>query len=306
MKDDLAPVSVVIAAYNAEKTLGAALASALGQSVRPAQVIVVDDGSQDGTASVAASFPEVLLLKQDNQGPSAARNTGIAGVSQPWVAFLDADDVWLPDKLTRQLTASARHPSAVLVAGDWVRTLDEGAAVEEAARPAVPSETLMGYRDVLVLNRFQTSTVLVRTEVLRACGGFVPALDGAEDWDMWLRCAKQGEIVKLDVPLVVYRDEPTGYSKDLVRLYDRMLVMLERERRDTSLSRAAFARVLAWHHLRFAVAFALARQPGQARRVARELRSAGLVRYVPAAVVTYLGPFLGGRVLSRLRRPRGT
>lgn len=305
MTDDLAPVSVVIAAYDAEKTLGAAVASALGQAVRPAQVIVVDDGSQDGTASVAASFPEVLLVKQDNQGPSAARNTGIANVTQPWVAFLDADDVWLPDKLTRQLAASARHPSAVLLAGDWVRTFDESGAARSTTRTATASETLMGYGDVLVLNRFQTSTVLVRTEVLRACGGFDPALDGAEDWDMWLRCAARGEIVKLDIPLVIYRDEPTGYSKNLVRLYDRMLVMLDRERRDTPLPKAAFARVLTWHHLRFVVAFAQARQPDQARRVARELRSAGLVRYVPAAAATYLAPFLGGRVVRRLRRRRG-
>ncbi|MBM9508243.1 glycosyltransferase family 2 protein [Actinacidiphila acididurans] len=305
MTDDLAPVSVVIAAYNAEKTLGAAVASALGQGVRPAQVIVVDDGSQDGTASVAASFPEVLLVKQDNQGPSAARNTGIANVTQPWVAFLDADDVWLPDKMTRQLAASARHPSAVLLAGDWVRTFDESRAAESTTRTAATGETLMGYGDVLVLNRFQTSTVLVRTEVLRTCGGFDPALDGAEDWDMWLRCAAQGDIVKLDTPLVIYRDEPTGYSKNLVRLYDRMLVMLDRERRDTPLSKAAFARVLTWHHLRFAVAFAQARQPDQARRAVRELRSAGLTRYVPAATVTYLAPFLGGRVVRRLRRPRG-
>jgi glycosyltransferase involved in cell wall biosynthesis len=302
MTDEVAPVSVVIAAYNAEKTLGAAVASALGQVVRPAQVIVVDDGSRDGTASVAASFPEVLLVKQDNQGPSAARNTGIGRVSQPWVAFLDADDVWLPDKLARQLAASARHPSAVLLAGDWVRTPPgSGAGESTTGVAAAGDERLMGYQDVLVLNRFQTSTVLVRSEVLRTCGGFDPALDGAEDWDMWLRCAKLGEIVKLDVPLVIYRDEPTGYSKNLVRLYGRMLTMLDRERRGTSLPGAAFARVLAWHHLRFAVAFVLARQPGQVRRVVRELRSAGLIRYMPGAVVIYLVPFLGGRVVRRLR-----
>lgn len=302
MTDDVAPVSVVIAAYNAEKTLGAAVESALAQAVRPAQVIVVDDGSQDGTASVAASFPEVLLVQQDNQGPSAARNTGIGRASQPWVAFLDADDVWLPDKLARQLAASARHPAAVLLAGDWVRTSDGlGAAESTTDVAAAGDERVMGYRDVLVLNRFQTSTVLVRTEVLRTCGGFDPALDGAEDWDMWLRCAKLGVIVKLDVPLVIYRDEPTGYSKNLVRLYGRMLAMLDRERRGTSLPAAAFAHVLAWHHLRFVVAFLLARQPGQVRRVVRELRSAGLVRYMPGAAVIYLAPFLGGRVVRRLR-----
>lgn len=127
-------------------------------------------------------------------------------------------------------------------------------------------------------------------------------LDGAEDWDLWLRCAKLGTAVKLDVPLVVYRDEPTGYSKDLPRLYRRMLLMLNRERTGTSLPAAAFAQVLTWHHLRFALAFLLAGQSDHTRGVLRDLRGAGLGRHVPAAAVRYLAPFLGGRVMRRLRR----
>ena len=112
MAEDLAPVSVVIAAYNAELTLGPALASALAQLPPPAQVIVVDDGSTDGTAAVAASFPGVEVIEQRNQGPSAARNCGIRAASQPWVAFLDADDLWLPGKLARQLAIAHRRPEA--------------------------------------------------------------------------------------------------------------------------------------------------------------------------------------------------
>ncbi|MEY9950225.1 glycosyltransferase family 2 protein [Kitasatospora sp. GAS1066B] len=297
MPEQPAPVSVVIAAYNAEHSLGPALASALRQAPAPAQVIVVDDGSKDATAAVAASFPEVLVIRQENQGPSAARNTGIQAANQPWVAFLDADDLWLPGKLARQLAAAHRHPGAVLLAGDWVRS------EAEYQVPQGPElESLLSYRDVLVLNRFQTSTVLVRTEVLADCGGFDPSLDGAEDWDLWLRCAKRGMSVKLDLPLVVYRDEPAGYSKDLPRLYGRMLRMLDRERSGTALTAAAFARVLTWHHLRFALAFLLAGKPALCRGVLREVRLTGLVRHVPGAAVGYLLPFLGGRVARRLRR----
>ncbi|MCC9309791.1 glycosyltransferase [Kitasatospora sp. RB6PN24] len=302
---EVAPVSVVIAAYNAAPTLGAALSSALGQVPRPAQVIVVDDGSQDGTARVAAAFPEVLVVRQRNQGPSAARNAGIRESSQPWVAFLDADDVWLPGKLARQLAALGEHPHAVLLAGDWVRELPEGpggAVVGPALDQPVLSR-VVGYRDVLVLNRFQTSTVLVRAEVLGRVGGFDPALDGAEDWDLWLRCARHGTVIKLDAPLAVYRDEPGGYSKDLGRLYTRMLTMLGRERRGGVLPAAAFAQVLTWHYLRFAVAFALAGQPAGARTVLTDLRAAGLARHVPAATARYLAPFLGGRAVRRLRIP---
>ncbi|GAB2718987.1 glycosyltransferase family 2 protein [Kitasatospora kifunensis] len=301
MAEDLAPVSVVIAAYNAELTLGPALASALAQLPPPAQVIVVDDGSKDGTAAVAASFPGVEVIEQRNQGPSAARNCGLRAATQPWVAFLDADDLWLPGKLARQLAIAHRRPEAVLLAGDWVRT-PSALSRPDGNAMAPETETVLHYRDLLVLNRFQTSTVLVRTEVLTACGGFDPALDGAEDWDLWLRCARLGPAVKLDVPLVVYRDEPTGYSKDLPRLYRRMLMMLHRERPGTSLTEAGFARVLAWHHLRFALAFLLAGQPHHSRGVLRELRDTGLARHVPGAAVGYLLPFLGGRVLRRLRR----
>jgi glycosyltransferase involved in cell wall biosynthesis len=311
MTDSTAPVSLVIAAYNAEPTLGAALASALAQVPRPAQVIVVDDGSRDATASIAASFPEVQLITQPNQGPSAARNTGIRAATQPWVAFLDADDLWLPGKLSRQLAALERHPDAVLLAGDWVRT-DPGPCADAATTgptgptsptsPTGPTETEPTYRDLLLLNRFQTSTVLVRAEVLAATGGFDPALDGAEDWDLWLRCSKLGSVVKLDVPLVVYRDEPQGYSKNLTRLYTRMLRMLDRERADTPLAAAAFGQVLVWHHLRFAVAFLLAGQRVEARRAWRDLRAAGLIGHVPAAGARYLFPFLAGRLTRRLRR----
>ncbi|MGF1429037.1 glycosyltransferase family 2 protein [Kitasatospora sp. LaBMicrA B282] len=297
MSEQPAPVSVVIAAYNAQRTLGDALASVLRQSPRPAQLIVVDDGSTDDTARVVAGYPEAQLIRQPNQGPSAARNTGIAAATQPWVAFLDADDLWLPGRLARQLTAARRHPGAVLLAGDWVRT------GEEYREPTgLVGETLLGYRDLLVMNRFQTSTVLVRTEVLADCGGFDPTLDGAEDWDLWLRCAKHGLSVKLDLPLAVYRDEPAGYSKDLPRLYGRMLSMLDRERAGTALTAAAFARVLTWHHLRFAVAFLLAGKPALSRGVLREVRLTGLARHVPGAAVGYLLPFLGSRVRRRLRR----
>lgn len=296
MDQDVAPVSVVIAAYNAEPTLRAALQSALRQDPRPAEVIVVDDGSEDGTASVAAAFPEVRVVKQANAGPSAARNTGIAEASQPWIAFLDADDLWLPDRLARQLATLRRYPQAGLLAGDWVRDEDE---TGPATRGTV---SLPGYRDILLLNRFQTSTVLVRAELLQRSGGFDPSLDGAEDWDLWLRCAALAPVVKLDEPLVVYRDEPDGYSKDLIRLYRRMLPMLQREQHRSDLNPGTFARIMAWHHLRFAVAFLLAGQREQLSEVITDLRLAGLLRHVPAATVLYLAPFLARRALRRLRQ----
>jgi len=99
-----ADVSVIVPAYNAQATLAAALRSALQQSVPPLEVLVVDDGSVDGTAAVAETFgPQVRLIRQPNGGPGAARNTGIRAARGAWIGLLDADDTWLPTKLEHQL-----------------------------------------------------------------------------------------------------------------------------------------------------------------------------------------------------------
>ncbi|MDP3861518.1 MAG: glycosyltransferase family A protein [Phaeovulum sp.] len=98
------PYGVVIPAYNAARTLAEALASVLGQSVPPAEVVVVDDGSSDNTATIAAGFaPRVRVLRQSNTGPGAATTRGVQEITSPILAFLDADDLWLPGKMQLQL-----------------------------------------------------------------------------------------------------------------------------------------------------------------------------------------------------------
>ena len=293
--------SVVVPAYNAEATLERAVRSALAQQPAADEVILVDDGSTDRTAEVARGIGGVRLLTQDNQGPSAARNLGLSEVQSPWVAFLDADDWWLDEKTAEQLTALSVHPDAVLLASDWVR---EPAAGGTVAIPATGERRVseLDYSRILVLNRFQTSTVIARTDVVRRLGGFDPALDGVEDWDMWLRIAREGRIVKVDAPLVVYRDESAGYSKNLQRVYLTMLAMLAREKARSELSAREFDRMMAWHHERFAVGFWLAGQRAQAVRALADLRDDKLLAAAPGAAVRYLLPFLGARVRRRLSR----
>ncbi|HZU79677.1 MAG TPA: glycosyltransferase family 2 protein, partial [Acidimicrobiales bacterium] len=181
-----APVTVVVPAYQSEGTVAVALASVAGQTAAPVKVVVVDDGSSDGTADAArAAMPGATVITQANAGPSAARNRALEEVDTPWVAFLDADDRWHREKLADQLEAAGRHPHAVVVASDWVR--DELAF---PPKPAQVTETVFDAADLLVLNRFQTSTALCRTEVVRALGGFRSELDGVEDWDMWWRLSE--------------------------------------------------------------------------------------------------------------------
>jgi len=293
-------VSVVIAAHNAAGTLSTAIGSVLSQSCPPLEVIIVDDGSTDDTVAVTEGFGgSVRVISQPQAGPSAARNAGIAAARGRWIAFLDADDRWHPSKLALQLASARRHPKTVLIASDWTR------AVPVQSLPMLIDEHTITEHDLLVLNRFQTSTVLLDRDVAMQVGGFDPKLDGAEDWDLWLRTANAGIVAKLECPLVQYVDRPDGYSKDLGRVYDAMLLMLQREfegRHPSPSNRAIYA----WHLLRWAVAFRLAGEAERTRRCLSDLRRLGLVSAVPCASIRYLVPFLLGRVTRRLRRTGST
>ena len=288
-------VSVVIPAYNSRELIGTALESVFGQTYSPVEVIVVDDGSTDGTDEwVRAHYPSIQVVRTANQGPSGARNQGIQMASGDYVAFLDADDVWHPGKLEAQIEVMERHADVGLVASDWTRAGQFGKV------PDVLPVSWITYEDMLKLNRFQTSTVLMRKLVLNGLEGFDRRVDGAEDWDLWLRASTNTRIGKIDYPLVMYRDVPTGYSKDVWRVYETMQPMLNKHRNSAPLSPHAFRVIEAWHHLRFGVAFFLMHDRGHARASLRNISQQRLwLASVPAAV-RYLIPFLWARYRRRI------
>lgn len=288
----MAFISVIIPAYNAKATIGEAIDSVLAQSVSVDEIIVVDDGSTDDTAGlVEASYPMVRLERVPNGGPSKARNHGIRLAHGEWLAFLDADDRWHQDKLAAQMAARG---NAELIASDWVRGTD----FLPVPNP-VPISTLT-YRDMLVMNQFQTSTVVMSRSLAKKLEGFDAAVDGAEDWDFWLRASAETTIVKVDWPLVQYRDVATGYSKDVWRVYTTMQPMLDKHRGTKAIAAREFGVLEAWHHLRFWVAFWLAHDRVHAAAAWKNAMKPGMRRYVPAAGVRYLLPFLR----ERLRRRR--
>lgn len=290
---------MVVPVYNNQDTVVAAIQSALDQVPAPAEVLVVDDGSTDASAAAVRQAyggdARVRLIQQDNAGPSQARNRGIDEAAEGYLAFLDADDEWLADKLALQTHVLASEPAVGLVACDWVRDRP-GAGAAAHASAAGPPWSRLTYRDCLVLNRFQTSTVLMRTELARGLGGFDASVDGAEDWDLWVRAAQVAGVVKLNRPLVVYRDVATGYSKDVWRVYQTMHGLLDKHR---ATAPRGFGTIEAWHHLRFFVALHLMGERAHAREALAAALAPRLRWRVPAATIAYLVPFLYRRRLRR-------
>lgn len=171
-------ISVVIPAYNAAGLLPAALESVFNQTVRPHEVIVVDDGSRDATAEVAGRFPAVTVIRQENGGPGAARNRGIHAATGEWIALLDADDTWLPERLERQLPYT-QDPAVALI---------QGRGDTRAARAA---PDCIDFERLWQGNCITTTTVLLRRSAVMEAGLFSEdrALIGVEDYHLWLRLA---------------------------------------------------------------------------------------------------------------------
>lgn len=295
-------LSVVIPTFNSQNTIRAALESVYAQSVMPDEVIVVDDESTDQTcAVVTANFPQVQLIRKQNGGPSSARNLGIKNSKYEWIAFLDADDIWAVDKNEIQLKEVEKNPRAAVVASSWTPNAHHLFDQARHRKSKVSTKTFWT-SDILVLNRFQTSTVIARRSLLEELEGFRSELDGAEDWDMWLRLSRLGEVTLVEEPLVYYRDVTSGYSKDLTRLMTAMHMMMEREFSESSINPRLLKRIWAWHYLRFFVGFLLIKDFRGASGSLTSAIQSGLGPQLPSAAWNYLVPFLGTRVRRRFKK----
>ncbi len=194
-------ISTIVPTFDRAALLRRALSSVQSQSLRSDEVIVVDDGSSDGTRELVASeFPTVRYLFQDNLGVSAARNRGARAAAGEWLAFLDSDDEWLPPKLERQLQALAAEPEARICHTDeiWIR---DGRRVNQGRRHAKPSGWV--FRRCLPLCAISPSAVVIHRSLFEALGGFDETLPACEDYDLWLRLSAGHPVLLVDEPLVV-------------------------------------------------------------------------------------------------------
>ncbi len=269
----LVNISVVIPAYNAAHFLPRCLKSVFAQTLAPAEIIVVDDGSTDDTADVAKKLG-ACVVSRPNGGLSAARNTGVRSSSSDWIALLDADDLWSPDKL--RLQAERVQDDTVLVY-TGIRSFDDTGVrqVSIADRSEVVREKLQ------YCNPIAPSTVLARRDALARDGGFREDIRACEDWEMWVRLKRLGSFAFVPDAVTDYYVSPSSMSANPKRMLDAMEQILA-----TTLV-ADLAGPARWMWARRV----RATQLYSAALIARDNRLKGEVAYILRSLIAWPSPF---------------
>ncbi len=295
-------VSIVTGAYNASQWIGETLQSVEAQTFRQFEHIVVDDGSTDGTAEIVRGYGGVRLVQKENGGAPSARNAGIAAARGAFVAFLDHDDLWTPDKLERQVALHRAQPDLTWSYTDAV-FFDSGTG-EDLHRVRDFSTPHSGrvFRPLLLNNFIPFSSSFVRRDLFATYGGLDerPERRHIDDWDLWLRLAADEPLGYVPEPLLRYRwhGEQATQRMNLDDALRHRLDML-----GDAVARAGVP------HLRGAAQAAahvavgrLHLQRGDARRARKVFRAA--VRLDPRSRVawTFLAASLTPRPVRRLAR----
>lgn len=211
MKYTKPQISVVIPVYNRAQTIGRAIDSVLAQELLPEEIIVVDDGSTDNTPEALNSYlPKIQVVRQGNRGVSAARNRGVAEAHGKWIAFLDSDDEWMPDKLQKQIAFIEQHPISRILQTEerWIRN---NMHVNPGKKYSKKSGNIFKY--CLKTCIVGPSTVICESTLLTEMGGFDENLPVCEDYDLWLRIAAKYPIPLIHETLIIkYGGHPDQLS----------------------------------------------------------------------------------------------
>jgi glycosyltransferase involved in cell wall biosynthesis len=206
-------VSIVLPTYNRYRFVCRAIDSVLDQNYRAYELIVVDDGSTDATADRLASYDDrVTVIKQSNKGVSAARNAGIRAATGEFIALLDSDDMWLPQKLERQIAFFRANPNAMVCQTEeiWIRN---GVRVNPGKRHKKQSGMI--FENTLPLCLVSPSAVMLRKPLFDEVGMFDESLPACEDYDLWLRICWKYPVHLIDTPLII---KYGGHADQLSRM----------------------------------------------------------------------------------------
>lgn len=208
-------ITVIMPCFNAARTIPGAIASIQNQSLTDWELIVVDDGSSDDSAAIVQGInePRLRLFTQANQGPASARNQGLRNAAGRFIAFLDSDDAWHPGFLETMLLALEPHHDAVLAYCGWQNLGIEGGR----GKPFIPPDYEALDRTEVLLGgcRWPIHAVLLRRDAIEQSGGFDESLPSSEDYDLWLRIAPQGRLIRVPEVLAYYHHhEGTQITKN--------------------------------------------------------------------------------------------
>ncbi len=220
-------VSVIMPAYNTAAWIAESIDSVLNQDYPAKELLVIDDGSTDGTLEILRAYGDrIRLITQRNQGSAVARNAGLDAAHGEFIAFLDSDDVWLPGKLSAQVRYLQAHPELGMIYSRWrawkpdaqgrYPTAVELGVSDEAADTlpgTVPQGSGWLYNRLLFGSLLHTITTMARRELVERVGHFDPELKRGQDYDYWLRASRLTEIHKLDVVHALYRLHGDGCIK---------------------------------------------------------------------------------------------
>jgi glycosyltransferase involved in cell wall biosynthesis len=245
-------VSVVIPAYNAAAFICQAVDSVLAQTHAPREILVINDGSTDDTPQVLEAYGNAIrVIHQPNGGLSNARNRGIREATGECVAFLDADDHWLPEKLARQVEVLSQRPAVGFCSTRTQVETPAGAITGEWSCPELQGSVLatLFLRNGAIPG--SGSGVMARRDLLERIGGFDESLRSLEDIDCWMRLAAVTEYACIDDPLTVIVKHPESMSRNLHRMREAALAVMRKNRHllpkaeRGELWRAGYASVLA-------------------------------------------------------------
>src|SRR5215469_8702991 len=299
-------VSVVMPVFNGEAFLRQAIESVLGQTYRPIELIAVDDGSTDGSGDILARFgSQIRVVRQANAGVSAARNTGIGHAQGDYIAFLDQDDWWLPEKVSRQVELLEADDRVGLVHTAFSHLVDTSLAGVTPTECFAGQELLVGNCYAALLdegNSIVSSSVMVRRAALEQSGLFDTSMERntCQDYELWLRIAKGWRLGYVAVPVTMVRlHEAQGHRDYRAMFEDHLTIVLRHRSREEWTATRQGRRRLASLHDRLAVAHLEATDAWRARQ---HFAAALCVECSPRRVGRLAASCLPYPMLSMVRR----
>ncbi|MDE1178491.1 MAG: glycosyltransferase [Edaphobacter sp.] len=229
---DSCSVAVIIPAYNGELYLRESIESVLSQTLPPAEIVVIDDGSTDASLRIAQAYePRIRVISRPNGGVSAARNFGASITTAPWLAFLDHDDCWEPDFLAHATEVLLDTPDAAFLYTDRRVLYHHAAGITLSEPQSMPSPRQLP-RHLLDRCPFTPCSALVHRQAFLAVGGFDSRHNGVEDWDLWLRLSAHGiRFAHCPQPLVRYRVHQANASRNALKMLTTSFSVLDQNLR---------------------------------------------------------------------------